>query len=174
MDEELSSRLELDLRIEDPRFAEAIPDLTSWVRQAVVTALVEAISRPRAPVEVAVHLVDDRRIHALNAQHRGRDRPTDVLSFPTLQPEEVAPALAGQVPVVLGDVVVAFDSAARDAASAGRPLAAHLTHLLVHGTLHLLGYDHQREAEARCMEALERHILARLGLPDPYAHEVSS
>ncbi len=174
MDEELPSRLELDLRIEDPRFAEAIPDLTSWVRQVVATALVEAIGRPRAPMEVAVHLVDDRRIQALNAQHRGHDRPTDVLSFPTLQPEEVAPALAGQVPVVLGDVVVAFDSAARDVASTGRPLAAHLTHLLVHGTLHLLGHDHQREAEARRMEALERHILARLGLPDPYAHEVSS
>ncbi len=174
MDEDQPPSIEIDLSVEDPRFAEAVADLPAFVRRVVETALAVDGSAVRAPLELSVRLVDDAAIRTLNARHRGRDRATDVLSFPILHPHELAPALAGSRPVLLGDIVVAYDTVARDAAAAGRALGAHLAHMLVHGLLHLLGHDHREPEEAVRMEALERRILARLGLPDPYADEVPS
>jgi probable rRNA maturation factor len=115
--------------------------------------------------EVAILLTDDSSIRALNRAWRNQDKPTNVLSFPA---KSVSPP--GQ-PRHLGDIVIAFETAHREAEEAGMPLAHHLAHLAVHGYLHLLGYDHDNEDAAREMEGLETAILARLEIPDPYLSE---
>jgi probable rRNA maturation factor len=114
--------------------------------------------------EVAILGCDDARIALLNAQFRGKDRPTNVLSWPS---EERAPGAAPQDPE-LGDIAIAFETCAREAAAQGKSFDAHVTHLLVHATLHLLGFDHETETEAQAMEAAEIRILRSLDLPDPY------
>lgn len=110
--------------------------------------------------EVSLLFCDDAAIRDLNRQWRGQDRPTNVLSFP-------APDEPGAMPL-LGDIAIAFETAAREAAEEDKPLAAHFCHLVVHGLLHLLGYDHESEAEAEVMEGHERAILGELGIDDPY------
>lgn len=120
---------------------------------------------------------DDARIMALNGDFRGKARPTNVLSWPSEErgaeregDMPVAPvAGAGDDPDSLGDIALAYDTCAAEAAQAGKPMADHVTHLVVHGVLHLLGFDHVREGDAALMEALEVRILARLGLCDPYS-----
>ncbi|HET7599759.1 MAG TPA: rRNA maturation RNase YbeY, partial [Gemmatimonadales bacterium] len=109
--------------------------------------------------ELGIRVVGARESRALNARWRGRDAPTNVLSFPA------APELAGRQ---IGDIVVCAPVVAREAREQGKPLPAHWAHMVVHGTLHLLGFDHRRERDARRMEGRERVLLARLGLPDPY------
>jgi probable rRNA maturation factor len=122
--------------------------------------------------EVSLLLTDDAAVRVLNARWRGQDRPTNVLSFPAhdLTPGSTPRSLPGPAaaPPWLGDVVLGFETVAFEAAAQDRPLADHVSHLVVHGTLHLLGYDHQTEADARVMEDLERRILAGLGVGDPY------
>ena len=122
--------------------------------------------------ELSVQLADDDRSHRLNRDWRKRDRPTNVLSFPAIEPDHLAAACrraaAGGPPVLLGDVMVAFQTTAREADEMARPLADHLTHLVVHGVLHLLGWDHIDNDQAAAMEALEVRILAGLGVADPY------
>ena len=126
-----------------------------------------------AKAELSVLLTGDAEIRALNAQWRGKDEPTNVLSFPAVTPERRRGARPGvaqpRIPTMLGDIVIAYETTAREAAVQGKPLRNHLTHLAVHGFLHLLGYDHESEAEAEAMESRERYILAALGIPDPYA-----
>ncbi len=122
--------------------------------------------------EIVIALADDALLRALNARHRGRDATTDVLSFPAVEaPTAEWLAIAGRSgegePAPLGDVVVAYETAVRDAREIGRPISHHLAHLVVHGVLHCLGYDHMEDDEAEEMESLERRILARLGIPDP-------
>ena len=107
---------------------------------------------------LTILLTDDATVQDLNTRFRGKDGPTNVLSFP-------APATAAPH---LGDIVLAYGVCAREAAEQGKPLARHLMHLTAHGVLHLLGYDHETDADAEVMEALERDILATLGVPDPY------
>ncbi|MGR3433724.1 MAG: rRNA maturation RNase YbeY [Shimia sp.] len=114
--------------------------------------------------EVALLACDDARIAGLNARFRDKPAPTNVLSWPA---EEVVPPDLPRGPE-LGDVAIAHETCTREAAAQGKTLEAHVTHLLVHGMLHLLGYDHEDEAEALAMEALEREILGNLGWPDPY------
>jgi len=109
--------------------------------------------------DVVVLLTDDAAVQRLNAQFRGKDAPTNVLSFPA------PPGLADH----LGDVCLAYETCAREAAEQGKTLAAHLQHLTAHGVLHLIGHNHEVDAEAEIMEALERRILAALGVADPYA-----
>lgn len=117
------------------------------------------------PIEISVLLTDDAGIRRLNARWRGRDRPTNVLAFPLLAPGEIAAQLAAAgPPVLLGDVVLAHETVAREASVAGIAMADHLAHLVVHGCLHLLGHDHEEEAEAERMERLETETLARLGI----------
>jgi probable rRNA maturation factor len=118
-----------------------------------------------ARVELAVDLTDDARQQRLNRDYRGLDMPTNVLAFPAWAPGET---LASDAPLLLGDVVLAFETVTREAEEQKKPLADHLSHLTVHGVLHLLGYDHRVPDEALMMEALERSILASLGVPDPY------
>lgn len=116
-------------------------------------------------VEIGITLADDAAQRQLNDAWRGADRPTNVLAFPAWEPGTALPEGA---PVLLGDVVLAFETIAREAAEQGKPVADHLSHLVVHGVLHLLGYNHASDAEAVAMEALETSILASLGVPDPY------
>lgn len=123
--------------------------------------------------ELAIELADDRRIADLNARFRGKRGPTNVLSFPAFEAADLETALrrssATAQPLPLGDVILAFETVEREAAAQGKPLVHHLVHLVIHGALHCLGYDHRDAPEAEIMEALERHCLARLGIPDPYA-----
>lgn len=122
-----------------------------------------------AEAEVSILLADDATVRALNARYRGQDRATNVLSFPALplDPTDL-PATPPASHAFLGDIALAFETLCREAEAAGRPFADHLAHLVVHGTLHLLGYEHDSETGAVRMEALERRLLAELGIPDPY------
>lgn len=150
-----------DTICEDPRWQDAhLPDLAA--RAAGATGRLLGLD---PALEIAVLGCDDARIAALNAAFRGKSAPTNVLSWPA---EDLAP---GEVPTgpELGDIAIAWETCAREAEEQGKPLEAHVTHLLVHGTLHLLGHDHMTDAEAEVMEGLERDVLAGLGLPDPYA-----
>lgn len=124
----------------------------------------------RFTTEISVRLTDDAEVRTLNAQYRGKDKPTNVLSFPMVQ-RDLLEALSNgdDGEELLGDIVLAAETVAREAAEKGVGIAEHAIHLIVHGTLHLLGYDHETDDEAERMEALEREVLEGLGLPDPYA-----
>jgi probable rRNA maturation factor len=125
---------------------------------------------PGLDCEISILFTDDEDVRRLNRDFRGKDRPTNILSFPMLPPDAIAPALAApEGSLLLGDLALAYETCASEAAAQGKSLAAHVTHLVVHGVLHLLGFDHEEEAPAEAMETLERSILARLGIADPYA-----
>lgn len=120
--------------------------------------------------ELAIELADDDRVAALNQDYRGKEGPTNVLSFPALPPSGLEQA-AGEDdgrPLPLGDIILAYGVTRREAAAQAKTLGDHAVHLIVHGVLHCLGYDHESEAEAEAMEAEERRILAGLGVADPY------
>lgn len=137
--------------------------LEALALRAVEAAADGAGRKVRPGSTVSLLFTDDARIRALNAQWRGKDKATNVLSFPS-----AAPATAVQ-PAQLGDIVLAYDTVAREAETEGKPFEHHLTHLIVHGFLHLLGYDHETAEEAEAMEALERKVLQGLAIADPYA-----
>ena len=118
--------------------------------------------------EISVRLAGDEEVRALNAQWRGKDKSTNVLSFPMVVADELR-AEAGAAGLMLGDVILAHGVCSDEASDKAISLQGHASHLLVHGTLHLLGYDHSDEAAAADMEARERRALARLGIADPYA-----
>jgi probable rRNA maturation factor len=120
------------------------------------------------PAELAIVLTDDSAIRALNRDWRGIDRPTNVLSFPVQGSPNIATGGATGVPVLLGDIVIAYETTTEEARAESKPFCDHLAHLAVHGFLHLLGFDHDSDADAERMEALERSILRRLDIPDPY------
>lgn len=166
--------------VRSPRWRATVPDARALCRRAAQAALEAAEGGGRrpapgpgrcaGPVELAIVLGDDRFVQALNRDYRGRDEPTDVLSFPAWEPGEAkgGPPLPAGAALALGDVVVAYETAARQAAEQGKRVQDHLCHLVVHGVLHLLGYGHDSEEEARAMEALEVAALAGLGIADPY------
>jgi probable rRNA maturation factor len=145
------SRTTVDLVLLDPAWAKALPGVERLVRKAARAAT------NNRKLSLAVALADDRRVRTLNARDRRKDKPTNVLSYPSGERD------------FLGDVVLARQTVWREANSQGKTAADHLSHLVVHGTLHLMGYDHETsEADAERMEALERRILAKLGIADPY------
>ena len=146
----------IDIEIEDLAWTAALPDAEALARKAGQAAL---DSEGATPESVTLLLTDDESVRDLNARFREQDKPTNVLSFP-------APANPEHF---LGDVALAYGVCAREAAEQGKPLAHHLQHLVAHGVLHLLGYDHIGDEEAEAMEGLERVVLAGLGVPDPYA-----
>jgi probable rRNA maturation factor len=121
-------------------------------------------------IEVAVRLTGDEEVRTLNRQYRGKDKPTNVLSFPMVQPDllDTVTQNSDDGEVLLGDIVLAHGVCAAEAAERGIAIEEHAAHLIVHGCLHLIGYDHMAEAEAEAMEAIERSALAHLGLHDPY------
>ena len=142
------------------------PDAETVIQRAVAAAA-ESVGEDVADAEVAVMLTDDAGIRTLNSNWRGIDKPTNVLSFPALQPEgEWKP---GDAPRMLGDIAIAYETMRREADEEHKPFAPPLSHLVVHGFLHLIGYDHENDGDAEEMEALETEILAHLGIPDPYA-----
>jgi probable rRNA maturation factor len=144
---------------------QAEPDAEAVIHRAIETAA-EIADADVGEAELAVMLTDDAGIRTLNGNWRGIDKPTNVLSFPALQPTAGAPPDA---PRMLGDIAIAYETTRREAESENKPFAHHLSHLAVHGFLHLAGYDHESDADAETMERLEREILAGLGVPDPYA-----
>lgn len=124
------------------------------------------------PVEISVRLTGDAEVRELNRDYRGKDQATNVLSFAMLDPAKLAGATSAPGPeLLLGDIVLAWETCAQEAQGKAIDVAAHASHLVVHGTLHLLGYDHAGDAEADVMEGLERQAMAALGLRDPYADD---
>jgi probable rRNA maturation factor len=146
----------IDVEIEEPAWSQALPDAEAVVLAAAGAALAAEGADGEG---VTLLLTDDETVRDLNARFRQKDSATNVLSFPAPHNPERH----------LGDVALAFGVCAREAEEQGKPLAQHLQHLVVHGVLHLLGYDHMTDAEAEAMEGLERVVLAGLGAPDPYA-----
>jgi probable rRNA maturation factor len=185
-----SPEIELDVAEPAAQWRGALPDAAA-ICAAAARATLEASGI--AAGELSVVLTDDAAVRALNRAWRGQDKPTNVLSFPTsfpspaggggqgggMAPTELSnlwrpatptlPRKRGKAPPpLLGDVVLAYETVAREAAEQGKTLADHLRHLVVHGVLHLLGHDHERADEAERMEELERSVLAGLGVADPY------
>jgi probable rRNA maturation factor len=154
----------VDLELAHPAWLDAWPDAERGARRAVCAALdAEPERLPRkSSVAVSVVLGDDALVRALNAAHRGKDKPTNVLSFPMARhfafPTSETP---------LGDIVLAFETVTQEAEAGALSLADHATHLLIHGALHLLGFDHEKSEAARRMEAAEARILKRLGMSHP-------
>ena len=145
---------------------QAEPDAEAVVHRAI-TAAAETVDADVGDAELAVMLTDDAGIRTLNGNWRGIDKPTNVLSFPALQP--TGPVGPDDAPRMLGDIAIAYQTTRKEADDEQRPFDHHLSHLTVHGFLHLIGYDHENDDDAEAMEALERQILAQLGIPDPYA-----
>jgi probable rRNA maturation factor len=157
----MTAPLTVDVTVSAGAWSRLLPDA-----EAVVRAAAEAAWRLPAAgdgaAEVSVLLADDETVQALNLRHRGLDRPTNVLSFP------IGASAGAGLPRMLGDVVLADGVVAREAKDQGKPVQAHVSHLVVHGVLHLLGYDHEADSDAETMEALEVRTLAGLGFPNPY------
>lgn len=149
----------IEVEVEDSAWSDALPDCEAVVTRAAESALNAAGTHD---TDIAILLTADEAVRQLNARYRGKDQPTNVLSFPA--PQTARPHL--------GDVALAFGVCASEARAQGKTLAQHLAHLTAHGVLHLLGYDHETEAQAEAMERLERAILAGLGFPDPYETDV--
>lgn len=152
--------VDLDISITAPDWGDSVNDICARAESAV-SAVLARVGVDGA-VEVSVLLTDDAEQRTLNRDHRGKDSSTNVLSFP-------AGFVPPSGPRPLGDISLALETVVLEAGEQGKSVADHVSHLLVHGTLHLLGYDHADEVEAEEMETLEREVLASLGIPDPYA-----
>jgi probable rRNA maturation factor len=159
--------LHLVIEAEDPRWREALPDIDAILSRAIELALEKTESGGR-PIEIGVRLVDDGAIRGLNRDWRGRDKPTNVLSFPLGAAE---PAGDPSLPWLIGDIVMGFDTVRAEAEAEGKPLGHHVAHLAIHAALHLLGHDHEAEQDAALMERAEIALLDRLGIPDPYREQ---
>jgi probable rRNA maturation factor len=161
----------LEIDIESDEEWDSSTDWSLLVRRAAESALAESAfpqlaNGPRS-VEISVRLASDEQVRALNAEWRGKDKPTNVLSFPLVETDELDNPGEGPE-LMLGDIVLAKGVCEREAAEKAIPVETHATHLLVHGTLHLLGYDHLDDDQATDMEDREVRALARLGIDDPY------
>jgi probable rRNA maturation factor len=151
---------------------------TGWDRIArdAATAAIAESAFPQLrdsvrTVELSIRLTSDAEVHALNSEWRGKDKTTNVLSFPMAEEEELLEAETPGPELMLGDIILALGVCAAEAAEKAIPLEHHAAHLMVHGTLHLLGYDHMDDASAADMEAREVRALARMGIADPYAED---
>ncbi len=198
----MPDRVDIALSIEDERWEASVVDVETLCARAARAALAAAHAQdpnwlPDGPIEMSVVLADDETVQELNKNYRGKDRPTNVLSFALYadgggeegedegdeseeqdedEPDEGADdqdveflSPDAPVPVILGDVILAFETVEREAREQRKAFADHLAHLVTHGVLHLLGYDHIEDSEAEQMERLETQILSGLGIADPYA-----
>jgi len=158
-----SPLVEIALTVLDERWSKALPEGEAVVRRAAAAAL-EKTALPKGPAELSLALTDDEAMRKLNRDYCDMDVPTNVLSFEgdTIQNNK------NGSPTMLGDVVIAFETTFSEARAQGKTLSDHLSHLVVHGVLHLMGYDHIDNPAANEMEALERDILVQLGIADPY------
>lgn len=155
--------IDLQLATDSSDELPGVEALSRWVAATLAAAHARVTGQPGAKApELTIRLVDDAESQALNRDYRGKDRPTNVLSFPFEAPPGI------DLPL-LGDLVISHPVMRREARQQRKPLIDHYAHLVIHGTLHLLGYDHIDEAEAEIMEALERAVLDGFGIPDPYA-----
>ncbi|MGJ0395737.1 MAG: rRNA maturation RNase YbeY [Methylocystis sp.] len=154
--------MDIDVNVAAPAWRR-VADLENLAKDCVRRSLAASGAALASNCEVSVTFCDDETIRALNAEWRGKDQPTNVLSFPTPGALERKP--------LLGDVIIAFETVSREAEEQGKLLRAHAAHMVAHGFLHLIGYDHETAAEAERMEALERKIAIALGFPDPYAED---
>jgi probable rRNA maturation factor len=156
-----------DVSVEDDRWL-SIDGFSDKIQSFTADTLTAAGLEPGSHA-LAIALMSDAEVHALNKAFRAKDAPTNVLSFPS------APAIrkhkSGSAPVFLGDVALAYETVVREAQEQDKPVFNHAAHLVVHGVLHLAGFDHETGADAERMEAAERQILARLGIPDPYGED---
>ena len=161
----------LEIDIESDEEWDSSTDWPLLVRKAAEAAVAESgfpqLAESRRAVELSVRLTSDEQVRALNAEWRGKDKPTNVLSFPLVETDELDNPGEGPE-LMLGDIVLAKGVCEREAAEKAIPVETHATHLLVHGTLHLLGYDHLDDDQATDMEDREVRALARLGIDDPY------
>lgn len=162
----------LDIAIEaDPEWGSS-GRWAKLIRDAAEAAIAESaspqLSDSKRPIELSVRLTNDDEVKALNARWRGKDRPTNILSFPLYEPDTLKQVEPAGPELMLGDLVLAYGTCEREAEEKGVPLEEHAAHLLVHGTLHLLGYDHQDDSSAEEMESREVRALERLGIADPY------
>ncbi len=162
----------IQVSVEAGAWSQRLSGLERLCEATVAAALAAERSALAGPPEVSVLLTDDAHIRELNRIWRDKDKATNVLSFPALD-DDLPPPPPGE-PVLLGDVVLAFETIEREALAEGKPLPDHVAHLLVHGTLHLLGWDHEEPGEAQAMERREAQILAGLGVPDPYRGELAA
>lgn len=151
----------VDVIAETPLWV-SLPGAEDLVERAAAAAVAAAGVVVLAGAEISIMLADDARLRELNREWRGQDKPTNVLSFPAVPPDRLATS------PLLGDIAVAYETARREAEAEDKALPDHLVHLVVHGTLHLLGHDHLDPVEAQRMEALEIRVLAGLGIADPY------
>jgi probable rRNA maturation factor len=167
----------LDIAMEDPRWQDL--GLEALATRAITASLTHLSLDPDL-AEVSILACDDARIADLNADFRGKPQPTNVLSWPSEErgaeadggmPLPVEPEFDGVLE--LGDIAISFDTCAAEAETAGKSMADHVSHLMVHGLLHLLGYDHERDADATLMERIEVEILGKLGIDDPYKENAS-
>lgn len=149
---------DIDILIESPGWT-SIPGVEAVVERAVLATL---LAERAGEAAISVMLGNDAAVRELNAQYRGKDRPTNVLSFP-------APRMPGQPVAILGDIILAYETCRSEADAEGKSLSDHVAHLVIHGTLHLLGHDHEEDAAAEVMEAREIALLAGLGIANPYA-----
>lgn len=163
--------LEIDIEA-DEEWDSSSTDWSLLVRRAAEAAIAESafprLAQAERPVELSVRLTGDEEVRALNSEWRGKDKPTNVLSFPMADESDLDHANVAGHELLLGDIVLARGVCEREAAEKQVPFERHATHLLVHGTLHLLGYDHHQDDEAEDMEQREVRALARLGIDDPY------
>jgi probable rRNA maturation factor len=165
-----SQRLDIQLAIEAGQWSaeDDLAALSSRILERAAALLAEEAKQPfpKTPVELSLVFTDDDDIKGINAEWRGQDKPTNVLSFPAFPLEP-----GGRPGPMLGDIILAEETLRREALDLGKPFEDHLSHLLVHGFLHLFGYDHMTDAEAAVMEGLEIRILAELGLGNPYGDD---
>lgn len=158
--------MEIGITIRHTAWRTALPEARRVTRKAALAALA-LTSEPPAASELAVVLADDAMVRALNKDYRGIDKATNVLAFRYADGGS-APVPVPEAGEALGDVVVALETARREAETAGRSLDEHLSHLVIHGVLHLLGYDHTNDPDAETMENLEIQALAGIGIANPY------
>ncbi len=170
----MDNPVNIDVIGRDPAWTAQLPDAGKVARRAALAALANA-GQPAGldghALELSVVLTDDAEVRRLNREFRRRDRPTNVLAFPAFDATDLQPRTAA--PALLGDVVIGRETVTAEASAQDKPLSHHLAHLVVHGTLHLLGYDHANERDGSAMEGLETAILAGLGVPDPYRDSAS-
>jgi probable rRNA maturation factor len=158
-----AARAAIDIDLQDMRWLATFRTVRAHCRRAALAALAGSGRKRAGDLALVIALADDGAVRRLNRHFRGKDKPTNVLSFPA----DTRATLPGG-PRFLGDIVLARQTVTREARAQGKRVADHLTHLVVHGTLHLLGHDHDTDAQARRMESLEVRILGGLGVPDPY------
>ncbi len=159
--------MELETSVEAPWPAPTDWEALAERAAAALTQVAAELANPR--LSASILLTGDAAVHALNAEWRGKDKPTNVLSFPMLERDELLALTVAGPPELLGDIALALETCTREAADKGISIEHHATHLIVHGLLHLAGYDHETSPQdARAMETLEINALAQMGIADPY------